>query len=322
MTTTNSSPDREIGIWITVMSQVRWRLRIVSDIVHGPNGSCHVNMAGLMKNGNIPFDTTAKREAIRAGWTEADGKWTKDGREGDLWRHCSCHLQRRHHGRNTDGFLEPKPRCWESAAKARGEWPADDETEAVDLGTWQGQDGFPYLYRVKSRNLEVSPGGVGAWAPSSNVVEGTGFVRGLLSLGMRPACAVSLEAANKAGWLKVDGEWADVAQAPEIQTEKLKSKPKTPYQIAKSALHAACDDAFKKGREHERRKIDQAQRIPCVLKRLMEVDIKDPISTSGSEMPPHSERAATALLIALVAEAKRSGLDLSALADRMAGVPF
>lgn len=118
-----NGPDRELGLWRWFDGPKRKQdvtpLRVRGGIVqHTLDGwdPCRtslgvgipVTVAALLRVKFTPIDTTAKREAIRAGWRELGGKWVKDDRHP---RMCELYCG---------------PMCFEMTAKARGEWPADE----------------------------------------------------------------------------------------------------------------------------------------------------------------------------------------------------
>lgn len=109
-----NGPDRELGEWHTAIGSVVLSLH-AGVVSAGANVSPAGSLAQLLSLGSVPLDTTAKREAIRAGWRELDGRWVKDEREP--WLHMP---------RRLDLSSYSKQDAYEAAAKARSEWPGDE----------------------------------------------------------------------------------------------------------------------------------------------------------------------------------------------------
>lgn len=117
MTTVGNGPDRSLGLWQTAGGQrVVYSVRDGCLLAEGYGQQPYTRrpfVAELLGFDARPFDTTAKREAIRAGWREVGGKWEVDERHPDGCNCCGI-------------WGVPGPTCYELSAKDRGEWPQDE----------------------------------------------------------------------------------------------------------------------------------------------------------------------------------------------------
>ena len=200
------------------------------------------------------------------------------------------------------------------------------------LGLWQRGCLEPARYKIEDGQC---------WYPSD--FSESGFEAGfcgadsMLGDGLVPVDVTAKREAIRAGWREVEGKWVkdawrwmnpyarpkaeptplDYEQAAKFFGEwpedgapaQAPEQPKrlTSYRLAKQALREACEDARRQGQEDERRKAK-----PCVLKRL------DGTSDYARRWPAGQEGAVAIMLMNVVAQAKRSGVDLSALAERLA----
>lgn len=119
----SNGPDRSLGTWR--YCGARFKFKVERGLIYYSFGTGYAwlsdsddtSVNALLMQGAEPVDNVAKREAIRAGWREVEGRWAPDDR---VPLGCLCPYSGE----------QPTPACYEVSAKYREEWPEEEEETA------------------------------------------------------------------------------------------------------------------------------------------------------------------------------------------------